>query len=308
MKIKQKLIEIYECYYEFKRMFIIRTKFRLKIMNCDQTINYILKHKCSIARYGDGEFDHIFQRKSENYQKMSDNLSKDLEKVLDDKNNKNLLICIPKCLNTTKECNKHAHDFWIEWGKKENHHQKIVNMIRMHTGKNYVFGDSQITRPYIDWVSDKRAKRIFPKLKKLWNNRDIIIVEGEQTRLGIGNDLFSNSKSIKRIIVPAEGAYESYLRIKQSILNNRTNDELIIMAIGPTATILAWDLSKLNIQALDIGNIDIEYEWFLQGATERVAIKGKYTNESADGRQFTDCTDVNYLSQIIDKVGCYESK
>lgn len=142
-------------------------------------------------------------------------------------------------------------------------------------------------------------------LKALWKDKDIIIVEGDQTRLGIGNDLYSDAKSIKRILTPAVGAFESYDKIKNAILDNY-NGELIIMALGPTATILASDFADMGMQALDIGNIDIEYEWYLQGATERVQIKGKFTNEAKDGvgRVYSDCDDPEYLSQIVARVDC----
>ena len=80
---------------------------------------------------------------------------------------------------------------------------------------------------------------------------------------------------------------------------------MIIMALGPTATVLAADFAMMNMQALDIGHIDIEYEWYLQGAKERVAIPGKYTNEAPNGRDdIAACEDELYLSQIIDRIGC----
>ncbi len=39
------------------------------------------------------------------------------------------------------------------------------------------------------------------------------IIEGEKSRLGIGNDLFNNSKSIKRIICPIINAFNAYDKI-----------------------------------------------------------------------------------------------
>lgn len=300
--LKHQLIKIYEFMYEKKRLFILRTKYHLRIMSSDKTLEYIQKHKCSIARFGDGEFDNILKVRDPGFQEYSNELSEKLKEVLENKN-PNLLICIPKCLNTIKECNEHSAEFWIEWGKKNNHQQEIVDLIRLHTGFLYKFGDTLVTRPYIDWKTDNRAKRIFPKLKKLWEDKDIIIVEGEQTRLGIGNDLFENSRSIKRILAPAVNAFKYYEQIKQSIENNY-NGELILLALGPTATVLASDFANKNIQALDLGHIDIEYEWFLQGAKERVSIPGKFTNEAKDGHSYTECLDKNYLSQIIDRVGC----
>jgi len=43
---------------------------------------------------------------------------------------------------------------------------------------------------------------MFKKLKKIWDGKDIIIIESEKSRLGVGNDLFDNTKSIKRILCP----------------------------------------------------------------------------------------------------------
>ena len=80
------------------------------------------------------------------------------------------------------------------------------------------------------------------------------------------------------------------------------SDRLILLALGPTATVLASYLANLGYQAIDIGHIDIEYEWFLSGAKEKSVICGKYTNEVANGREFTECTDKKYLSQIVERI------
>ena len=298
--IKQILIRIYEWAYEKRRLLILRVFYRLNIMSPVKTIKYIKKTGCNIARYGDGEFDHILNLKDEHFQKRSEALSGELQKVLRSKN-KNLLLCVPRCYNTTKGCNDHSKEFWIDWGKKDEHHKKIITLIRGYTGKNYRFGDAQITRPYIDWKTTERADKTFPLLKSLWENKDILIVEGAQTRMGVGNDLFDGASSVKRILTPAENAFDKYDEIKQTILDNREN-RLVIMAIGPTATILACDFAEMGIQALDIGNIDIEYEWYLRKATSRIPIPGKYTNEAKEGRVFTECSDEKYLSEIITEI------
>lgn len=300
-KLKRILVAAYEVFYEKRRILRLRLGYSLRIMRPEATIRYIEKHKCCIARYGDGEFDLVFKTRDLGFQPQSQEISDKLAAILANKN-KNLLLCIPRCINTIEGCNKHSGTFWIEWGKR-GHHEQIINMIRSYAGRNYLFGDAQITRPYIDWKTDARAKRTFPMLKRLWTDKDIIIVEGEQTRLGVGNDLFDDAKSIKRILAPAIGAFERCDEIRQEILDHY-HGELIIMALGPTATILAADFAGMNIQALDIGNIDIEYEWFLRGAKERIAIPGKFTNEAKDGRVFTPCKDEKYLSQIIARVGC----
>lgn len=301
-KVKRILVAAYEVFYEKRRLFILRTKYRLRIMNSDQTIRYILKHQCSMARFGDGEFDLILQVRDPGFQKCSPELAKKLIGVLENRDER-LLVCVPSCFNSVRGCNEHARNFWIYWGRKNDHHKQIVELIRDHTGRDYLFGDTEVTRPYIDWVKNERAKRIFPQLQKLWANRDVLIVEGELTRLGIGNDLFCNTRSIKRILTPAANAFDVYEQIKKTVLE-KYNGELVLMALGPTATVLASDLSAYSIQALDIGHVDIEYEWFLRGAKERVAIPGKFTNEAKGGRGFSECRDEKYLNQIIARVGC----
>lgn len=55
---------------------------------------------------------------------------------------------------------------------------------------------------------------------------------------------------------------------------------MFLLALGPTATVLAYDLCKIGFQAIDIGHLDIEYEWFNQGANDKVNVANKYVNET----------------------------
>ena len=55
-------------------------------------------------------------------------------------------------------------------------------------------------------------------------------------------------------------------------------NKLILVALGQTATVLSYDLAKLGYWAIDIGHVDIEYEWFLRGAKDKLPVAGKYVN------------------------------
>lgn len=301
-KLKRKLVAAYEVFYEVRRMFVLRTKYRLRIMSSIQTIKYILKHKCSVTRFGDGEFKLMLKNADIGFQKRDDSLAENLTRVLCEHHD-SLLICVPGTFNSVRGCNDFAHRFWIDWGKEKDNQINVVNMLRSHCGRFFRFGDTEMTRTYIDWKSDKRARRLFPLLKKLWENEDILFVEGEQTRLGIGNDLFSNARSIQRILAPAQNAFSQYENILNTVMCYGEG-KLIVLALGPTATVLAHDLDMAGFRALDVGHVDIEYEWFLRGARERTVIPGKFTNEAAGGRDVSDCQDETYLSQIIARVGC----
>ena len=106
---------------------------------------------------------------------------------------------------------------------------------------------------------------------------------------------------MQRIICPNENAFEKYGQILGAV-KKQDKGRLVLLALGPTATILAYDLAKEGFRAVDIGHIDIEYEWYLMGATEKVAVKNKYTNEAYGGNQQFGIEDKEYEKQIVVKV------
>lgn len=71
-----------------------------------------------------------------------------------------------------------------------------------------------------------------------------------------------------------------------------------------TATVLAYDLAKEGYQAIDIGHIDIEYEWYKRASLKKIAIPGKYTNEACDGKgtRYGELNDSTYQKQIIKRI------
>lgn len=276
-------------------------KDQLHILTPEETIAYILQHNCSITRFGDGEFELILQQDRDlGFQTHSAELSSKLKDVLASQNN-NLLVCIPTALNSIKGRTKHSRMFWYSWSKHNNQHHRIVELIRCLGNGEYHFGDSQITRSYIAFQDDKRAKRMFQEIRKLWQFRNLLIVEGNQTRLGVGNDLFSNATSIKRILCPATNAFDRIDDIIDAV-KAVWNGELILLALGPTATVLAAEFAGLDMQALDIGHVDIEYEWFLGGAKNHDIVAGKFTNEAEAGNQVSECEDPEYINSIIRRI------
>lgn len=114
--------------------------------------------------------------------------------------------------------------------------------------------------------------------------------------------MFNNVKSCKRIICPNENAFEKYGQILGAV-KKQDKGRLVLLALGPTATILAYDLAKEGFRAVDIGHIDIEYEWYLMGATEKVAVKNKYTNEAYGGNSYDSIEDREYEKQVVERVG-----
>ena len=115
--------------------------------------------------------------------------------------------------------------------------------------------------------------------------------------------MFDNATSIKRILCPSKNAFSVYDKIIESIKKHCKKDDLLILALGPTATAMAFELSEMGYQALDLGHIDIEYEWFLLGADHKVPIKHKHVNECKSmGEVDVNLLDKEYKKQIVERI------
>ena len=142
----------------------------------------------------------------------------------------------------------------------------------------------------------------YEKINKIWAGRDVVICEGEGTRFGMFNDLLDGAKSISRILCPARNAFDKYDEIL-SAFNDIGTDKLILAALGPTATVLAYDLCRKGYQAIDIGALDLDYEWFLRKEVVLGApVKFKYVDSGSEGRKIQPLEDPEYKRQIIKRL------
>ena len=269
---------------------------KIKFYSNEETVLLIINERKSLSRFGDGEFMWMSGESLPSFQEYSTEFAKDLSVAFKNKNT-NLLVGIPYGVFDSSKCNIYAKMHW-----------KIIQVnfltrLLKFMDEDRVYSDASITRPYIDYKDRDYSLSIFNLLKHIWDKRDIIIVEGEKTKLGMGNNLFDNAKSIKRIICPAENAYRRLDDIKNSIRTNVNKDNLILGALGPTASILASQLCDEGYQFVDIGHVDVEYMWYLKHAILRETIEGKYVNESGV-RSCSDLYDKDerYLNSIIDKI------
>lgn len=299
MNIRHYFWKINDARYYFFQDIKLYWHYRINVMTSVKTIEYIQKNRCSIARFGNDELDIVVGEKLKSFQRSSPELQRKLYDVLNNRP-ENLLVCMPRYMNDMQGCRKEAKTFWRNW--RRIHQIPAVRLLRSTLGNDYLYGDAEMTRPYIDYTSPRNANLIFPKLKELWNGRELLIVEGKQTCLGVGNDLFIGAKTIKRIVCPPTNAFDYYEKILLSI-KKEWDGELVLLALGATATVLASDLAKCGIQALDIGHVDIEYEWMKMNAQWKCAIPGKYTNEVESGRAPLACEDITYISQIVQSIG-----
>ena len=286
--------DIVYLFYSFINFIVRKTKRPPVVMGIDETMDFIIDNKLSIARFGDGEIK-LANGTDISFQKAEPGLTKGLREVLSAKD-EGFLPCILSFFDYDPEITAETNKHW------KTHMNRYRYVWYKYTDPSIRYGNSFISRFYIEIEDKSTAGKRFEKLKKLWDGRDIIIVEGEKSRLGIGNDLFDNVKSTRRILCPVDNAYTKYSEILAAAKRNASDDVLFILAVGPTATVLAYDLFKAGYRALDIGHADIEYEWFRAGATKKQPVANKYVNEAGAGQGVTESIDQKYLSEIIEKI------
>lgn len=266
------------------------------VLNSLDSLKKINEEKLSISRYGDGEF-MIINGKSIKFQSYDNDLAQRLKEILFI-NEKGFNVCIPSIykFKQTRELKYNEEVFWLEEIRK---YRKIY-LNKDYKNKQYL--DACISRFYIRYKNSDISYTLIEELKKIWNKKDIVIVEGIFSRLGVGNNLFDNANSIKRILCPNKDAYSYYSQIKDCVIKN-SNNKLVIIALGPTATVLAYDLFKQGVRALDMGHLDLEYEWFIAGAKEKQLVKNKIVNEVQEKDNIEEINEQKYLESVICKIG-----
>ena len=297
---KRELLKVYNKAYDFKTKSVdwfLRKKMGVpKIMSVDDTLDYIMNNKCSVARFGDGELK-LAVGEDISFQRWSPSIEKRLCQILKS-NTPNCLITLSEFFEGGKWMKDDSREFI--WRRAAHYRVPWTNVIDL----NKLYGNTAISRFYYDWRDKSNCARWIKRLKIIWDNDNLVIIEGEKSRLGYNNDLFDNSNSIRRILCPKTEAFDYYDEILSKSLSVIKPDDLILIALGPTATILAYDLSQNGYRALDIGHVDIEYEWFKQGATQKVKIENKYTNEAVDGKVVGDIFDEDFNKQVVLRIGC----
>ena len=265
----------------------------IQVKGIDATLDYIIENKSSLVRFGDGEINMLAGH-SIPYQDYDEELVSTMRDIIGQESRKELVVCLPDAFTDRFRFTYWAIPFW------KDHMDHYMDFYRELCSDSW-YGSTFVSRPYIDFEDKSQAKAQFEKLKSIWKNRDLLIVEGATSRSGVGNDLFDEANSIKRIVCPSHSAFSRVHEIKQEI-EKYAAGRLILCMLGPTAKVLAYHLSQKGYQVLDIGHIDSEYEWMKMGAKTKVKFAHKHTAEYNFDQDIEFIEDETYNSQIVAKI------
>ena len=184
-------------------------KFIPKVASIDDTIDKIVNERCSVSRFGDGEMLLTLPHKELRFQRGSNVISKRLIEVLMSNENHHI-VCVSDVFEDLHRYNYKARRFW----RTNFFLYDFLWMKYLKPERQYY--NTFITRPYMDFAKKDLSKGWFNKLKNIWDGRNVIFIEGEKSRLGVGNDLFNNAKSIRRILCPPTNAFDKYDQILEA--------------------------------------------------------------------------------------------
>lgn len=262
------------------------------VAGVEETIRTIRDGKCSIARFGDGEIK-LVAGKDISFQKATPLAVRKLRETLSSDSD-GLLIGIADIFGDRSRYSDKANRYW----KKHLTRYRRVWYKYLHKGKQYY--NASVTRQYIALRDPSESEAIFAMFKQIWDGRDVVMIEGEKSRLGVGNDLFAGARSVRRILGPSAQAFSRYEDLLEAACKTE-KDVLFLLALGPCATALAYDLHLRGYQAVDVGHIDVEYEWMKMGAKSKTPLKNKMVFE-AGGTEIEDVADAQYDAQIIARI------
>ena len=265
----------------------------IKVIGIDQTLDYVIKNKSSLVRFGDGEVNLMWGWPIP-YQNHDIELANQLKHIVGLESDEKLVVCLPDAFEDRFVFTWWATPFWKD-------HMNVYMDFYKELCKGSWYGSTFISRPYIDYEDKSKAKGQFEKLKSIWENRDILIVEGLTSRSGVGNDLFDKAKSVKRIICPSHNAYSIVDKIQEEIIKH-AKGRLILCMLGPTAKVLSYNLCQMGYQVLDVGHIDSEYEWMKMGAKTKVKFSHKHTAEHNFDQDIEFIEDETYNNQIVARI------
>ncbi len=263
---------------------------RIRVHTVDETLEVLLHTQKSMVRFGDGEIVVIEGRNIPTQSGRAD-AAEELKRILaypyDD-----LIVTLPDIFDGLDIYVPASRRFW------QDHLMFFRNTYRKYCNPDRVYYNTSVTRGYITYADKSCSAGWFAKFRQVWNGKKVVVVEGEATHNGVGNDLLDTAESVERILCPSRDAFSVRERILAECLKFET-DRLFLLSVGVTAKFLTEGLFLKGYRAIDIGNLDMEYEWFLQGASKKVplhkhAVIGRKANEAAGYTQ--------YLKEIVCRV------
>ncbi len=187
----------------------------------------------SLARFGDGELKLALGRDAKS-QKHSKDLGLALQRVLRDWRGP----CLP-CIPNIAGRDSPKEQFWAQY--RGSWYSGMYDL-------RGVYGSSFVTRP--DSAPRPFTDDYWALVSRLWLGREVVIVGGSQKSLKAADMV--GAAGVEEIAAPRQHAWEEHAWLLDRLKGEKRR---VFLCIGATATVLAWELARCGVHALDLGHI-----------------------------------------------------
>lgn len=215
-----------------------------------ETLLVLRERRASIARYGDGELEIMIGR-GIYFQEYDPKLAKRLRAILG--------LAAPRFLVGIPN----FEALQIKSRDRQERWRRYRILFSHLLTRDMEYHSAFVSRP--SSILGLESEEYFEEFRALWAGRDVVLVHNSAAVAG--HVLFREARSVAHIPCPAQNAFREYGAIyERAISFLGTPDVLFLIAAGPTAGVLAWDLAERGAQALDIGHLTNAYDQFLRAS------------------------------------------
>lgn len=258
----------------------------IRVHSVEETIDELMHTDKSMIRFGDGEITMIRGR-SLKLQKVEPEIADGLKRLLGYRHD-DMIVTIPEIFDDLSVYRKESRQFWRD------HLLFSRKIYEKYCNPDRIYYNTSLSRFYYALEDKSKCGEWIEGIRQIWKDKDVVVVEGERTHNGVGNDLLDTARSIERIIGPASDAYGKLDEII-ACCEEYPKDRLFLVSLGVAAKFLAEKMFLMGYRVLDIGNLDMEYEWYLKKAEQKEAVsKHEVVGEKAN----EEAGYVEYLKQI----------
>jgi hypothetical protein len=216
-----------------------------EVMSIESTLD-LLTSGYSLSRMGDGEYNLCFTQ-SIAFQKANFEIMQKLRFLLKTGRNDEIkyLVGIPRLKYSGKT-------FWGEFWFFH-----IVQISKLLNSK-IIYGDLGISR-HIELSH-------LDELKRIWHRKNVMFIYGKNSKFDVNHDIFKSINSKLILQSSNNNAFDEIQYISNEINKKKNSIDLILIALGPTASILAYDFClKFKIQTIDIGHLTNVIDFKMKG-------------------------------------------
>lgn len=220
----------------------------VRVIDEKETLRVLCERRASLARFGDGEMEIMIGR-GIHFQEYNLRLARRLRQILQSPAEK-FLVGIPN-----------FPALQIRSAGRRRNWQRYRLMFSHLIRRNREYHSAFVSRP--GGIVGLESGQYFQAFEALWAGRDVVLVHNSAAT--VSHPLLRLARSIRHVLCPAQHAFRQYSSLlEQAAAFLPMPDVLYLIAAGPTAGVLAWDLAQRGAQAVDIGHLTNVYDEFLQ--------------------------------------------